>query len=80
MSWLAVRDRTDVRCFVSRLTWKVGRVWVIATVLKTVEQKCSVGSNPTLSSRAKIRVLRHRITEWFTQGFAIRMAYIVYLG
>ena len=87
MSWLAVRDRTDVRCFVSRLTWKVGRVWFNATVLKTVEQKCSVSSNLTLSSSrcindttATIRVLRHRITEWFTQGFAIRMAYIVYLG
>lgn len=50
MSWLAVRERTDVRCFLSRLTWKVGRVWFNATVLKTVEQKCSVGSNPTLSS------------------------------
>lgn len=32
------------------VTWRVGRVWVNVTVLKTVEQKCSVGSNPTLSS------------------------------
>jgi hypothetical protein len=31
-------------------TWRVGRVWVNATALKAVEQKCSVGSNPTLSS------------------------------
>lgn len=54
MSWLAVRGRAGVHCFLSRLTWKVGRVWFNATVLKTVEQKCSVGSNPTLSSRATI--------------------------
>lgn len=53
MSWLAVRERMDVHCFLSRLTWKVGRVWFNATVLKTVEQKCSVGLNPTLSSRAR---------------------------
>lgn len=32
------------------VTWRVGRAWINATVLKTVEQKCSVGSNPTLSS------------------------------
>lgn len=32
------------------VTRRVGRAWINATVLKTVEQKCSVGSNPTLSS------------------------------
>ena len=84
MSWLAVRERTEVPCFLSRFTWKVGRVWFNATVLKTVEQKCSVGSNPTLSSSrctndtiATIHMLRHCITEWLSQGIVIRLAYIV---
>lgn len=30
--------------------WKVGRVWFIASVLKTEEQKCSMSSNLILSS------------------------------
>ena len=30
--------------------WKCGRVWFMATVLKTVEQKCSVSSNLTASA------------------------------
>ena len=30
--------------------WKGGRVWVIATVLKTADPQGSVGSNPTPSS------------------------------
>lgn len=55
MSWFAVRERTEVPCFLNPLAWKVGRVWFIASVLKTEEQKCSVSSNLTLSSRATIR-------------------------
>ena len=31
--------------------WKCGRVWFMATVLKTVEQKCSVSSNLTASAK-----------------------------
>lgn len=38
----------------SASTWRVGRVWVNATALKAVEQKCSVGSNPVLSSCALV--------------------------
>ena len=52
---LAVNQRVASSSLAPRATWKVGRVWFNATVLKTVEQKCSVGSNPTLSSRATIR-------------------------
>lgn len=33
------------------LFWKRGRVWLIAAALKTVEQRCSVGSNPTASAK-----------------------------
>lgn len=50
---LAVNQRVIGSSPIPRATWKVGRVWFNATVLKTVEQKCSVGSNPTLSSRAR---------------------------
>lgn len=52
---LAVNQRVRGSSPLPRATWIAGRVWFIATVLKTVEQKCSVGSNPTLSSRAKIQ-------------------------
>lgn len=43
------------------VTWRVGRAWINATVLKTVEQQCSVGSNPTLSSihGPLVKWLRH---------------------
>jgi hypothetical protein len=34
-----------------QVLWRVGRVWFMATVLKTVEQKCSVSSNLTLSAK-----------------------------
>lgn len=47
---LAVNQRVIGSSPIPRATWKAGRVWFIATVLKTVEQKCSVSSNLTLSS------------------------------
>ena len=48
---------------IPRAMRKVGRVWFIASVLKTEEQKCSVSSNLTLSSIATIHMVRHCITE-----------------
>lgn len=45
------------------VTRRVGRAWINATVLKTVEQKCSVGSNPTLSSiwRISLKVKHYEV-------------------
>lgn len=45
------------------VTRRVGRAWINATVLKTVEQKCSVGSNPTLSSiwRISLKVKHYKV-------------------
>ena len=43
---------------------KRGRVWFMATVLKTVEQKCSVSSNLTVSARNKYimkNIYHHRL-------------------
>lgn len=74
MSWLAVRERADVHCFLSRLTWKVGRVWFNATVLKTVEQKCSVGSNPTLSSSISL-YQRYHSHDTYVTALYHRMSY-----
>lgn len=50
---LAVNQRVASSSLAPRATWKVGRVWFIASVLKIEEQKCSVSSNLTLSSRAR---------------------------
>lgn len=81
---LAVNQRVASSSLAPRATWKVGRVWFIASVLKTVGQKCSVSSNLTLSSSrcindtiATIHMVRHCITEWLSQGIVIRLAYIV---
>lgn len=52
---LAVNQRVIGSSPTGDTTWKVGRVWFIASVLKTEEQKFSVSSNLTLSSRATIR-------------------------
>lgn len=60
---LAVNQRVASSSLAPRATWKVGRVWFIASVLKTEEQKCSVSSNLTLSSIATMHMVRHCITE-----------------
>ena len=44
-------NNEDVPCTVGNgTTWKRGRVWFKAAVLKTAEEQSSVGSNPTVSA------------------------------
>ena len=47
--------------------WKRGRVWFKAAVLKTVVQKCTVGSNPTVSA------IRRDTEEVITAALAKRL-------
>ena len=57
----------------SPVTWKVGRVWFIASVLKTEEQKCSVSSNLTLSSSRctndTIATIRNATASYHRMGY-----------
>ena len=47
-------------------TWKDGRVWFIASVLKTEDCKRSGGSNPSLSSKKG----RHKIFIYSVSSFS----------
>ena len=51
-SWMSVRIRQGVpKNTISKKQWKCGRVWFIATVLKTVVSKGTVSSNLTVSAK-----------------------------
>ena len=62
MSWY--RGDVTLVCFYM-VNWKRGRVWFMATVLKTVDPQGSVSSNLTASTKLRSvgRMVMHRFTK-----------------